>query len=153
MKVLGSIKSSVGRLLALVVIVATCWGCGVSPVVVSMADVNRNGWSEQVDVCYDNHDTSSLYDMSIALRVGNRFQAKELPLHVVFVTPDSLRYEERVVLPVKAAPLQGDSRRVEILVPYRRDVRLASRGIYGVSITPECSVVGIEAIGVVFENR
>jgi hypothetical protein len=118
-----------------------------------MADVNRNGWSEQVDVCYDNRDTSSLYDMSIALRVGNRFQAKELPLHVVFVTPDSLRYEERVVLPVKAAPLQDDSRRVEILVPYRRDVRLASSGIYGVSITPECSVVGIEAIGVVFENR
>ena len=94
MKVLGLIKFSVGRLLALVVIVATCWGCGVSPLVVSMADVNRNGWSEQVDVCYDNRDTSSLYDMSIALRVGNRFQAKELPLHVVFVTPDSLRYEE-----------------------------------------------------------
>lgn len=136
-----------------VVIAIICCSCNINPNSVAVADVSRSGWVEQIDLVYDNQDTSALYDMGVVLRLSSGFQAKMLQLNMVIVTPDSLRYEERVALPVTVGQWHKEAESKEIVLPYRQNVHLARQGVYGVSITPEGSVVGVEAAGVIFEKR
>ena len=148
---IASMTSVLGRLTISIIIAVVFCGCSLTQPRVAMGDVSRSGWSEQIDVVYNNRDTSSLCDMNVALRLGVDFASKQLPLHIVIVTPDSLRYEESVVLPVDVELDENRLGSVEVTVPYRKNVHLDRVGRYGLSITPECDIVGIEAVGIMFD--
>ena len=148
---IASMTSVLGRLTISIIIAVVFCGCSLTQPRVAMDDVSRSGWSEQIDVVYNNQDTTSLCDMNVALRLGHGFSSEQLPLHIVIVTPDSLRYEESVTLPIDVELGEDNLGSVEAIVPYRKNVHLDRMGLYGFSITPEREIVGIEAVGIMFD--
>ena len=78
---------------------------------------------------------------------------EELPLQITMFTPDSLRYTEQVVLPVKHQQLRPTAIAADIELPYREDVHLRCKGEYTWHITPSQNITGVEAVGIKFHAK
>lgn len=144
---------ALGRILLSAMAIVLLTQCRVSENNVVMADVDINDWNEEASISYTNKQTESNYDLSIMLHVNRRFKAKELELEITTMTPDSLRYSERVTLPVRFSWEQTSSATSDIDIPYRQSVTLRCEGEYKMVITPLQSVVGVEAAGVNFQMK
>lgn len=132
--------------LALFVAVFAAAGC-TSPRLSVVTDVDSRSWERPADIILENTDTTTLRDVTIFLRSNRRFEADSLPLHLLILTPDSLRYEERLTLrPGRqqvSAALMAESE-----IPYRRRVIFRRAGQYRIIITPGQPIQGMEAIGI-----
>jgi len=126
--------------------------CRAAEYDVRLADVNAVSWSDEAVVKYINGDTTSLRDLDLVLHVDRSFGNGELQLDISVVTPDSLRYVERVTVNA-AADWRGNIRRTDIRMPYRRYVRFALEGEYAIGIRPAGGVRGVEAAGIGLSNR
>lgn len=137
-----------GKLIQLLLIAAGLSLCGcMSPHQATATDVNPLLWEGTAEIGFDNTDTLSLRDVSLFVRSNDRFAGDTIPLQIVFITPDSLRFEERFTLCAPrtevAAALMSETQ-----IPYRLRVQLAREGHYRMQITPLYPVRGIEAIGI-----
>ncbi len=127
--------------------------CRMSECNVVMADVDIDNWSDETELSYVNQQTVQNYDLSLMLHVNRRFRAEQLEVEVTMLTPDSLRYSERVVLPVEFSWEDTTTPTTDIALPYRTDVNLRCEGEYKMVITPQHSVVGVEAAGINFQMK
>ena len=127
--------------------------CRMAECTVVMEDVDINNWCNEVSVSYTNNDTEHNYDLSLVLHVNRRFTAKQLDVEIVTMTPDSLRYGERVSLPVNFKWESPTTPMTDIAIPYREDVHLRCKGEYKVTITPLNDVVGVAAAGINFQPQ
>lgn len=114
---------------------------------VDMIPVNLHSWDKSVSILYDNADTLSLCNISVALRYNSDFAADTLSVMVQVSLPDAYQSCEKVTLcldrPYKAAAVTGSE-----LTSYRRGCCLDQRGYYIFTITPCSAVKGIEAVGI-----
>lgn len=127
------------------------FGCA-SPRGSYFTDTSPDSWRKSITVAFPNADTLSTREISIALRCNEMFRDDTLSLHVALLSPDSLRYEEPVVLRIPrgryAAPVSR-----EIVIPYRQNSVLADSGEYLFTFTPMRSVRGIEAVGLIISEH
>lgn len=127
--------------------------CRMAECTVVMEDVDINNWCNEVSVSYTNNDTEHDYNLSLVLHVNRRFTAKQLDVEIVTMTPDSLRYGERVSLPVNFKWESPTTPMTDVAIPYREDVHLRCKGEYKVTITPLNDVVGVAAAGINFQPQ
>ena len=127
--------------------------CRMAECTVVMEDVDINNWCNEVSVSYTNNDTEHNYDLSLVLHINRRFTAKQLDVEIVTMTPDSLRYGERVSLPVNFKWESPTTPMTDIAIPYREDVHLRCKGEYKVTISPLNDVVGVAAAGINFQPQ
>ena len=111
-----------------------------------MNDVKISDWSNTTTLTYNNTEIGE-FDMGIMLHVNRGFSAEELSLQVTTLTPDSLRYTEQIILPIKQMPQSSIQAATDIEIPYRRNVHFRRKGEYIWHITPTQKVVGVEAVG------
>lgn len=139
------------RLLVCVVSVVAFVQCNAPRNVVLFDDVNLGEWCEPAEVVLHKQQGQSVADMSIVLHVNHNFSADTIGVEVAVHTPDSLRYVERVVMPVQVE--WGDDKNgfVDVEIPYRRDVSFAVEGDYLISLQPLSVLQGVEAAGVNFQ--
>ena len=127
--------------------------CGSTECSVVMQDVDIDGWTDEATLTYTNKQTVNNYDLSVVLHVNRRFKAKQIELDIMTMTPDSLRYSEQVTLPVNLTWDDKTTVTTDLLLPYRQDVTLRCKGEYTMVITPQQSVVGVEAAGINFQMK
>lgn len=116
-----------------------------------MGDVNPFGWLKEVTLSFDNTDTLSKGDLMLVVRCGSDLDSDRLPLSIEFTAPDSTRFVERKVFPLRM-PGKAASSAAVITVPYRRAVRFSQSGRYTVTLRPLQKVCGIEAAGFTYKK-
>lgn len=129
-------------------VLAALFATGCGPHTQSEAvDVDAGMWNAPAVIELANTDTVTLRDLRLFIRCNERFTADSLPLQVMVLSPDSLRYEEHVTLrPVPGRHPAALNRVCEW--PYRTRVRLTDTGDYRVVIRPVTPQQGIEAMGI-----
>ena len=104
-------------------------------------------WSRVKSLAYINIDTLSQRDLNIAIRYNDNFENNILPLRMTIMTPDSMLFEDTVMLqllrPATALSVSTTESR-----PYRTDVVLNRKGAYIFAFKPLTEVRGVEAIGI-----
>lgn len=128
-------------------------GCAMPDNVVLYTDVNVVKWSDKATVELDYKDEPRTCDMDMLFHINRHFIADTLSLEITTITPDSLRYTEKLCVPVAVEWNDSDSRSVDLSVPYRRDVTLDRQGVYAISIRPVVPVSGVESAGVNFQMK
>lgn len=144
-------KRYMAMILAASVCLTSCVACGIEPCRVAMTDVDSGSWEDTATVRFDNTDTASLYDLSVVLHVSPSFDCEQVSLNVEILSPDSMRLTEDVTLATAVLEASDKASGRDVEAPYRRSVRLQSKGCYTISITPREPVVGVEAAGVTFQ--
>lgn len=127
--------------------------CRTTECTVEMEDVDINGWSDEITLSYTNDDTTTNYDLSLMLHINRRFAAEQVEVEIITMTPDSLRYGERVSLPVNFEWESPTTPMCDIALPYRKDVHLRCKGEYKMTITPLQSITGVAAAGINFQPQ
>lgn len=113
----------------------------------AVCDVDPFAWSAPAEILYANTDSLNMADMELFLRCNERMTEDTLTVSIVTLTPDSLRFEERLQLHIpRTRDIAALTR--EAVIPYRNRVRLARTGDYRIRITPVRPVKGIEAVGI-----
>lgn len=133
-------------LLAVTAVCAAAGGCMAHTQCVAV-DVDSRDWSRPALLSFTNSDTTTLRDLHLFIRCNERFEADSLPLRVMLLSPDSLRFEERFVLRTERGELPAARSRV-CEAPYRSRVVLPDTGRYRLIIAPETPQNGIEAVGI-----
>lgn len=136
----------VAKCLCVLAIVAAFTGC-LAPQTTQMTGVDIRSWKSAESVRFDNSDTLSLRNLGIALRYNSNFKVSALPLKLAIMTPDSLFFEDSIVL-YPRHPHSALSVATTECLPYRTDVLLNKRGAYTFTFEPYDEVCGMEAIGV-----
>ena len=127
--------------------------CRISECQVVMADVDVDGWSDEITLLHINQDTTSRYTLNLALHVNRLFKAKELDVEITTMTPDSLRYTEHVTIPLNSPWSTETEATTDIVIPYRQDVHLRCLGEYKIMLAPQQDIVGVEAAGINFQPQ
>ena len=127
--------------------------CRMTECQVVMADVNIDGWSDEITLSHINKDTTSRYALNLALHVNRLFNANELDVEITTMTPDSLRYTEHVTLPINTPWSTETESTTDIVIPYRQDVHLRCLGEYKIMLAPQHDIVGVEAAGINFQPQ
>ncbi len=143
--------SKIVRILAAAVATVICTQCRMADCSVRIVDVNTDMWDDEATITFVNNDTAAMRNLDLILHVNKDFDADSISLDITVFTPDSLRYRERVALPVNAR-WNADMRQVDIEVPYRRNVVFAHEGKYTINMTPVAGVSGVEAAGINFQT-
>lgn len=120
-------------------------GCVTSDRAV-VADVEVDGWACGASLLFANDDPHSQRELTLFVRVDDRFLEDTLTVRIETRTPDALRTTELHRMHFRLDPTPASLHRV-IRIPYRRSVHLAQRGDYHFRITPTRTVAGIEAVG------
>ena len=136
-----------------VVCVAAMSGCGRLTNRVVCQDVNVMAWVDRAEVALEHEGDFRRCDMDILLHVNRMFDEESVALELTFTTPDSLRYSECVEVPVSVDWGTTAKYYSDIVVEYRRDVKLKKDGIYSVSIRPLKPLRGVESAGVNFRMK
>ena len=127
--------------------------CRTTECSVVMEDVDINGWSDEINLSYTNNDTTTNYNLSLMLHINRRFASEQVEVEIVTMTPDSLRYSERVSLPVNFVWDSHTMPMKDVAIPYRQDVHLRCKGEYKMTITPLQSITGVAAAGINFQPQ
>ena len=129
-------------------VLAALFATGCGPHTQSEAvDFAAGMWTAAAVSAVAYPDTGNQRDLPPVTRRHMRFMADSLPLQVMVLSPDSLRYEEHVTLrPVPGRHPAALNRVCEW--PYRTRVRLTDTGDYRVVIRPVTPQQGIEAVGI-----
>lgn len=114
---------------------------------IDMQSVDAYGWTKPVSIVYDNVDTHSLCNISVALRYNDYFDSDTLSVVIHTSLPDVHQCREKVLLKLErnyaaTAVTASES------VPYRNSCSLSQQGNYIFTITPCRAVKGIEAVGI-----
>lgn len=133
-------------LLAATTVCAAAGGCMAHTQSVAV-DVDARDWSRTALLSFTNSDTTTLRDLHLFVRCNERFEADSLPLRVMLLSPDSLRFEERFVLRTERSELPAARSRV-CEAPFRSRVVLPDTGRYRLVIAPATPQRGIEAVGI-----
>ena len=127
--------------------------CRTTECSVVMEDVDINGWSDEINLSYTNNDTTTNYNLSLMLHINRRFASEQVEIEIVTMTPDSLRYSERVSLPVNFVWDSPTMPMKDVAIPYRQDVHLRCKGEYKMTITPLQGITGVAAAGINFQPQ
>lgn len=129
-------------------VLAALFATGCGPHTQSEAvDVDAGMWNAPAVIELANTDTVTLRDLHLFVRCNERFEADSLPLRVMLLSPDSLRFEERFVLRTERSELPAARSRV-CEAPFRSRVVLPDTGRYRLVIAPATPQRGIEAVGI-----
>ena len=141
---------------ALTAIAAVCAGgmmcCCTSAHRSYMTDIGSGGWHEPVTFAVVNADTAALCDIFVALRHDGRIAGRPVTVEVRTETPDSLTVTERLTA-VPAEDGRSSSSQHEAALPYRRRVRFPRTGEYRITLTPQCEMHGVTAVGIDIAER
>lgn len=113
----------------------------------AVCDVNPFAWSETAEIRYANTDTLAEVGMDLFLRCNEQLTEDTLTVRIATITPDSLRFEEALLLQIPRTRNVAALTR-EVVIPYRRRVLLARTGDYRIRVTPARAIDGIEAVGI-----
>ena len=127
-------------------IIASLTAC-IAPQTTKMVGVDVRSWRSAESLIYNNGDTLSLRDLGIALRYNTNFKSSAIPLKLVVMTPDSLFFEDSIVL-YPRHPRSTISVATTECLPYRTDVLLNKKGDYTFTFEPYEEVRGLEALGI-----
>ena len=78
---------------------------------VDMKAVDPDCWERSVSIFYENEDTESLHNLSVALRYNNDFEADTLSVVVHTSLPDAHQFREQFMLRSEITALQPLRRR------------------------------------------
>lgn len=95
-----------------------------------MTDVDSHNWEDSATITYENSDTEQSRSLAIMLHVNRQFEADGVELEITTFTPDSLRYSEKVALPVDIVWPNRVVDATDVELPYRRGVNLRHKGEY-----------------------
>lgn len=98
-----------------------------------------------------NTDTLTERDITLYLRLNERFADDTLTLRIATLTPDSLRCEETVLLTAPRGNTPAALNRIAEAL-YRRRAVFSRMGDYRIILTPCRSVTGVEAAGIHLEK-
>lgn len=119
-----------------------------------VADIDPTGWHTDAPatVAVMNTDTVAVYDIAILVRVDNTLVLQMLPIVIRTTTPDLIRFEETLNLPLMPlAPMKEDY--YEMTIPYRSDVVLDRAGKYTFEISTRTDGVrGVWGIGIIMKK-
>lgn len=125
-------------------------GCR-SPREAMVTDTDPTEWSAGTELLVPNTDTLMRRDLTLYLRLDERFAEDTLTLRVTTLTPDSLRCEETVLFTAPREATPAALKRIAE-IPYRRRAVLARTGDYRMILTPSRPVAGVEAAGIHIEK-
>ena len=132
----------------ILVVVATSILCScLAPQNVEMVGVDMESWNKADSLVYDNSDTLSLRNLSVAIRYNDNLKRVVLPLKIGVTTPDARHYADTVELQLRHPSTALAVATTESL-PYRTNVQLSQKGCYTFSFEPLEEVQGVEAIGI-----
>ncbi|MBQ3208954.1 MAG: hypothetical protein IJB23_03955 [Alistipes sp.] len=114
---------------------------------VDMKAVDPDCWDRAVSIFYENEDTESLHNLSVALRYNSDFKADTLTVLLQTSLPDAHQFRERFTLHLRREYTAAAVTASET-VPYRDSCLLNQKGCYIFTITPCRAVEGIEAVGI-----
>lgn len=120
-----------------------------------VADVDPRGWRTDAPatITFLNGDTAAMYDMVLLVRVDNTFSSRTLPVVIRTITPDSVRFEEKLNLPLKPPTILKDDF-YEAVIPYRSDMTLGRTGKYTFEISTRADgISGIWGIGISMKTK
>ncbi len=136
----------------LIVGVSLMVGCTMPDNRVVCRDVNVGSWHEPMTISFSNEEARHC-DIDLLLHVNSEFKVQQCEFEIETLTPDSLRYVERVSMPVMKEQLLPTGHLFDITLPYRRNVELAKNGEYNITITPLIPLSNVEAVGVNFQLK
>lgn len=114
---------------------------------VDMVSVSPECWDSAVSILYTNEDTTSLRDLSVALRYNSDFKSDTLSVFVQTSLPDGYQFREQTTLCL-SRKYTASAVTASEAVPYRSNCTLDREGYYIFTITPCHPVEGIEAVGI-----
>ncbi|WP_418982655.1 hypothetical protein [Alistipes sp.] len=138
-------KRGIRHITAAIVAAGIAGGC-LSPHQSTAVDVDPVAWHTAAELRLPNADTLSLRDLRLFLRCNDRFTEDSFTVRIVLRTPDSLRFEESLLIDLPRSEGPAALAR-EHIIPYRRQVRFARSGDYLLRITPLRPLRGVEAVG------
>ena len=141
------------RILLSVTSILLCVQCGIAEYEVVMTDVDSHNWEDSATITYENSDTEQSRSLAIMLHVNRQFEADGVELEITTFTPDSLRYSEKVALPVDIVWPNRVVDATDVELPYRRGVNLRHKGEYKITITPRQPIKGVVAAGINFKSQ
>ena len=127
--------------------------CGVTECEVVMTDVDAQCWDDSATISYQNSNTDVQRNLSVMLHINRHFDSNDIALEITTCTPDSLRYSEKVLLPIKVEWANGVVDATDVELPYRRGANLRHKGEYKITITPKHPVKGVVAAGINFNSQ
>lgn len=134
-------------LLALALILSGC-----TPKKQNICHVNPRNWSQSADLSFDNIDTDTKLDISFFVRYNADFAIQPLPIIVRTEAPDSSVSSEQVLWVFDSERATSPTASIQ-KIGYRKGCRLNQQGKYTFSLTPQTSVRGIEAVGLIIEQQ
>lgn len=116
-----------------------------------VADTPPEDWRTGIVLTVPNTDTLTERDITLYLRLNERFDDDTLTLRIATLTPDSLRCEETVLLTAPRGNTPAALNRIAEAL-YRRRAVFSRMGDYRIILTPCRSVTGVEAAGIHLEK-
>lgn len=123
-----------------------CVGC-IHPTQAVIADTNPYGWSDTLQLKFQNGDSTTLRDINFVIRKNREFRDDSLHVEFTILTPDSCHYTEQVIFPMVHNRQAAALRDIDEM-PYRQRVVLDRCGEYKIIVVPLKRSIGIEAAGI-----
>lgn len=125
-------------------------GCG--PKEKSICHVNPSNWNSSAELIYNNNQLDTYIDISFYVRCNNDFDVQALPIIVQIEAPDSGMTIDHAIWVFDSEKAPAPTATIE-KIGYRSSCTLNQLGAYKFSVTPMCSVKGVEAVGIIVENN
>lgn len=113
----------------------------------SMCDINIKEWYAPAVVEFEVDDTTSIFEVRLAVRHASYDYADSLQLNITTTSPDSTVWSEPFTLYLQGAEPKRNRKQLTE-VDYRHKVVWQQRGRYKIEFYPHSIYSGIEAIGV-----
>lgn len=122
--------------------------CGGEVRNIEVHDTEAKVWAAAEEFVYNNSDTLSRRNIAIMVRYDGDYVAKEVPMRILTISPDSMVLEEKFTLRI---PQLADMRPEEHMFKYRSNVLLRRKGEYRFRLTPDEPVMGIASVGIIVD--
>ncbi|MCD8072857.1 MAG: gliding motility lipoprotein GldH [Alistipes sp.] len=136
------------QMLSLPVLIISLAGC-ISTHTERVVDVDPYGWFpyDTLWVESPNRDTTSLRSLWVIARYNRDIRLDSIGISITTVTPDSLRFTERIRLDLTSTGVLKNGH-YESIIPYRDSSRLSRPGTYRFGFAPTEMYRGVTAIGI-----
>ena len=143
-------KRVIAHIFTLLTLALSIVGC--APKEQNVCHVNPRNWDRSAEITIENNDTNTSFDISFFVRCNIDFNQKMLPVVVRTIAPDSSVHSEQAVWVFDSERAATPTATIQ-KIGYRNTCRLDQQGKYTFSVTPQTSVRGIEAVGLIIEKQ
>ena len=135
----------------LLLAIALC-SCGGSDITL-MEDVNISSWREDIAIAFYNEEADAVYDLDLVLHVNSNYSTRSQQMILAATSPDSLSTSEVITVETPIIRRAPEASAKDIVIPYRRGVRMAQRGTYHYTLRPSTPLSGVESAGIIFKPQ